>query len=76
MPKIVPHVFYKVPNGASFSRYSSHIPSDAQRVEQGYTIEWEDGTSGTGSKPFATAAEAQAFIDRNPRFRGMSAATN
>lgn len=42
-------------------------------VTDGYTIEWPDGTTGCGRPPFKTAEEAQAFIDRNPRFGGMNA---
>lgn len=38
---------------------------------QGYTIQHPDGTIGIGRKPFETRAEAQAWIDRNPNFRGM-----
>lgn len=32
-----------------------------------------DGTTGCGRVPFKTADEAQAHIDRNPRFPGMNA---
>lgn len=39
---------------------------------QGFTIRHPDGTTGLGRKPFETHAEAQAWVDRNPAFRGMA----
>lgn len=45
---------------------------DWEMVEKGFTIAWPDGTTGCGRPPFETAAEAQAMIDRNPRFPGMN----
>lgn len=38
----------------------------------GYTIQHPDGTRGIGRAPFKTRDEAQAWIDQNPRFSGMS----
>lgn len=51
--------------------------SEAERTEwkivaAGYTIQHPDGTQGIGRAPFKTREEAQAWIDRNSRFPGMS----
>ena len=33
-------------------------------VTRGWTIRWDDGTTGCGRVPFATREEAQNFLDR------------
>lgn len=70
--KVIKSIHYKAPNGTTYSPFSSFIPADAIRVDAGFTIAWPDGTTGCGRKPFATEQEAQAHIDRNPNFKGMS----
>lgn len=55
-----------------FSALPYGDPADWERVTTGYTIQWDDGTVGCGRPPFATAAEAQAIIDKNPNFPGMN----
>jgi hypothetical protein len=37
----------------------------------GWTIQHPDGTIGLGRQPFASKEEAQAWVDKNPNFRGM-----
>lgn len=37
----------------------------------GYTIKHPDGTIGIGRAPFETREAAQAWVDKNPHFRGM-----
>lgn len=37
----------------------------------GWTIQHPDGTIGIGRQPFTTKEEAQAWVDKNPHFRGM-----
>lgn len=61
--------------GVTISPYSVlpfGAPDDWERVESGFTVAHPDGTTGLGRMPFATAAEAQAWCDANPRFPGMS----
>jgi hypothetical protein len=69
--KVIPYRYYRAPNGQSYSLFTSWKPEGCELVEAGFTIAWPDGTTGTGRKPFDTEAEAQAYIDRNPRFQGM-----
>lgn len=63
--------------GATASIYgAAPYVSDADKADwevetAGFTIQWDDGTVGNGRPPYATEAEAQAVIDRNPHFRGM-----
>jgi hypothetical protein len=74
MAKIIPYVCYVAPNGVRFSPFSSYIPEGSKRVETGYTIAWSDGTTGCGRKPFATIAEAEAYLKKLPKnFTGMHA---
>jgi hypothetical protein len=56
--------------------YTDEEAKEWELVSAGYTIAWDDGTVGIGRKPFATAAEAEAFIKANPRFGGMSRFTS
>lgn len=70
--KIVPYSCYRTPGGRTFSRFSSFIPADAVRVDSGFTISWPDGTEGTGRVPFASVAEAEAYLAKVPAgFQGM-----
>ena len=74
MAKIIPYVCYVAPNGVRFSPFSSYIPEGSKRVEKGYTIQWPDGTYGTGNKAFATVQEAEAYLKKMPKnFSGMHA---
>ncbi len=41
-------------------------------VENGWTIAWPDGTVGIGRIPFASADQAQKWVDEHPRFPGMN----
>lgn len=77
MGKVIEHRFYRHTTGRSASIYGA-LPwrnevekADWTMVTEGYTIEHPDGTIGIGRKPFATAAEAQAWVDANPNFPGM-----
>lgn len=46
-----------------------------EKVESGYTIQWNDGTVGNpAGKPFASEAEAVAFL-KDSKFSGFSAFT-
>jgi hypothetical protein len=58
-------------SGTNFSPFTSWKPDTAVLVTVGWTVSHDDGTTGLGRKPFATQAEAQAWCDANPRFRGM-----
>lgn len=72
MSTVIPHRFYRVPQGYSVGLYTSYVPPGSVLVSEGFTVQHPDGTTGLGRKPFATEAEAQAWCDANPRFRGMS----
>lgn len=72
MHEVVEAVSYRTPEGRAFSVFSSYIPSTAVRVVSGFTIRWADGTQGTGRVPFATRAEAEAYLAKVPAsFKGM-----
>lgn len=80
LPKIVPHRFYRTPEGRTFSFFTSWKPDNAVLVEEGFTTENPDGTSGTGNKPFATMEEGFEWLERYQKrtgkpFQGMSAFT-
>lgn len=55
-----------------WSIFSTGVPPDAERVEEGWTVEHPDGTRGLGRPPFKTQEEAQDWCDKNPHFPGMS----
>jgi len=69
--KPLPHRFYRAPNGSTYSFFSTYRPEGSELVTEGWTVSHIDGTTGTGKKPFATEAEAQAWCDANPNFPGM-----
>lgn len=79
MPKVIPsRRWQNSVTGRTASIYGA-VPytSDADKanwevVTAGYVIQWDDGTVGNGRPPYATEAEAQAVIDRNPHFTGMN----
>lgn len=53
--------------------YAHDAEAEGWAVEAyGYTVRHPDGTTGLGRAPFTTAAEAQAWVDAHPTFRGMS----
>lgn len=64
--------------GASASIYgAAPYASEAAKADwaietSGYVIQWDDGTVGNGRPPYATEAEAQTVLDRNPAFTGMN----
>lgn len=62
---------YRHPDGRTASLYGAHPGPGFEVVTKGWTIRHPDGTEGIGRKPFETQAEAQAWIDANPHFRGM-----
>lgn len=70
--QVIEAVFYKTPEGRTFSRYSSYIPADAVRVVSGWTLLHPDGTTGLGRPPFATREDAQEWADLHPNFPGMT----
>jgi hypothetical protein len=75
--EIIPYRFYRDPNGRTFSLFTSWKTPDAVLVEEGFTIRWPDGTQGCGRKPFATVAEAEAYLAKMPKnFSGMHALGN
>jgi hypothetical protein len=70
--KVIPYrYYYHAASGRSFSLFTAWKPEGCELVTKGFTIAWPDGTQGTGRVPFETEAEAEAFIARNPRFKGM-----
>lgn len=71
-PVAVPHRFYQDEKGNRISLFTSHVPPGFVLVEKGWTIKNPDGTYGNGRCAFATQAEAQAWIDARPFWRGMS----
>jgi len=76
--QIIPYRFYRDPtNGRTFSLFTSWKTPGAVLVEEGFTIRWPDGTQGCGRKPFATEAEAKAYLSKMPKnFSGMHALGN
>lgn len=70
--KVVLSRYYRTPTGGRVSIYSSHVPPGSELVIDGFTIEHPDGTVGLGRGAFTTKAEAQAWVDANPRFPGMN----
>lgn len=77
MAEIIPCRFYEDPRGVRYSLFTSWKPADAVLVESGFTIKWPDGTQGCGRKPFASVAEAEAYLAKMPKnFPGMSAMTS
>lgn len=78
MAEVVPYRFYRDPGTKRiYSLFSSYIPGGAVLVEEGFTIKWPDGTYGCGRKPFATKAEAEAYLKKMPKgFTGMHAVGN
>lgn len=73
----IPARRYRHTSGRTASIYGS-APwlSEAERAAWtvevvGWTVAHPDGTNGLGRVPFATEAEAQAWCDANPNFRGM-----
>ena len=73
MAEIIPYRFYEDPKGVRYSLFTAWKPADAALVERGFTIRWPDGTYGCGRKPFASVAEAEAYLAKVPKnFPGMS----
>jgi hypothetical protein len=76
---VIPSRFYvHKPTGRTISIFGA-CPwrSDAEKAdfevyEKGFTIQWPDGSVGTGKPAFETAEAAQAYIDARPGFKGMS----
>lgn len=52
--------------------YGEHDKHEWELVTTGWTIKHPDGTVGLGRSAFSTEEEAQAWVDRNPNFPGMS----
>lgn len=73
MAKVIPSRRWQHVSGRTASVYGA-VPyvSDADKadweiVTVGYSIQNDDGTVGQGRPPYATEAEAQAVLDRNPQ---------
>lgn len=69
----IPYRFYRDPkSGRAFGLASSWKPEGCELVTEGWTVKHIDGTTGLGRPPFATKAEAEAWCEANPGFKGMS----
>ena len=77
MAEIIPYRFYEDPKGVRYSLFTAWKPADAVLVEKGFTVRWPDGTEGCGRPPFASVAEAEAYLAKMPKnFSGMNALGN
>lgn len=76
--KVVEAMVWKHASGRTASvggavPWTCRADADQWKMEQvGFTIMHPDGTTGIGRVPFKTRAEAQAWVDTHPNFRGMS----
>lgn len=71
MGEVIPSRRYRHPDGRTASIYGA-APGPGFEIETvGWTIKHPDGTIGIGRAPFTTREEAQAWVDKNPTFRGM-----
>lgn len=78
MGEVIESKLYVHTSGRRASPYGS-APwlSEAEKAEwtlvtQGWTVQHPDGTIGLTRAPFATKAEAQAWVDAHPHFPGMN----
>jgi hypothetical protein len=63
---------WRHPSGRTASVYGSLPQGEGwEIVTTGWTIQHPDGTIGLGRPPFASKAEAQAWVDAHPNFPGM-----
>ena len=78
MGEVIPHkVWCNSRTGKTVSRFGAVPYSDADRhewelVTAGWTVQHPDGTVGVGRFAFQTKEEAQAWVEANPNFPGMS----
>ncbi|USN14400.1 hypothetical protein KABACHOK_05870 [Brevundimonas phage vB_BpoS-Kabachok] len=79
MGEVIPHrVWHHKPSGRTASIFgavpwvSAAQESEWERVTVGWTVRHPDGTTGVGRFAFETKDEAQAWVDKNPNFPGMS----
>jgi hypothetical protein len=76
--EVIPHRVWKNADGRTASTrgavpYVNSAESEGWTIEEsGFTIRHPDGTTGLGRQPFASRAEAQAWVDAHPNFPGMS----
>ena len=78
MGEAVPHrVWSNKANGKTASMfgavpYTEADKDDWELVTIGWTVKHPDGTRGVGKFAMATKEEAEAWIEKNPNFPGMS----
>lgn len=79
MGKAVPHRrWHHKPSGRTAGVFGA-VPytseadkADWELVDVGWTVEHPDGTRGVGRFAMDTKEEAEAWIEKNPNFPGMS----
>lgn len=69
---IIPYRFYANNEGKRVSAYTSYVPPGYELQQDGFTVQWSDGTTGRfdGGKPFATVAEGEAYLAKVKAFLG------
>ncbi len=72
MGEVIPYRRWRHPDGRTASLTGAHPGAGFRVEESGWTIRHPDGTTGLARMPFESQAEAQAWVDRNPNFKGMS----
>ncbi|UTU07718.1 hypothetical protein CcrC1_gp527c [Caulobacter phage C1] len=45
------------------------VSQDWEVIQVGWTIQWDDGTTGIGGAPFSTRTEADTWLRSNPHRR-------
>lgn len=73
MAEVIKHMVWVSPEGGTYSAFTSWKPPGSMLVQKGWTIRWQDGTTGTGRAAFATKEEAEAFLAKRQNFKGMHA---
>ncbi|USN15903.1 hypothetical protein PAPPERLAPAPP_01610 [Brevundimonas phage vB_BpoS-Papperlapapp] len=79
MGEVIPHRVWRNTRTERTAGVFGAVPwvSDAEKhewelVTVGWTVRHPDGTTGVGRFAFQTKDEAQAWVDKNPNFPGMS----
>jgi hypothetical protein len=73
MATIIPRRYYRGTDNPALraSIYGVAPPWPHEVVEDGYTVQWPDGTVGHPNLPLgSTKSEAEAFAAARPTFRG------
>lgn len=76
--EVIPSRRWRHTSGRTASPYgAAPYVSDADKADWtletvGWTVRHPDGTIGLARPPFGSEAEAQAWVDANPTFPGMS----